>query len=103
MSTFITATATTIIAIVGIIGLTAASQEYVLNKERDVAIQLNNLSGKASRLEENQAEFSLKILALEKGQDEIRINMVTRDDLDAALDATLNAILLALKEKETEK
>jgi len=106
--TVIAACAGTVIAATPVAGLTAAAQEYVLGRERDVAIELNGLSSRVSNLEKNQAEFSLKLIsleqgqnALERGQNEIRMNMLTREDLED-LNAAIARILLAVKE-ESEK
>ncbi|MCY4349679.1 MAG: hypothetical protein OXC25_07520 [Thiotrichales bacterium] len=77
--------ASTVLAVAVIFGLTAAAQECVLGRERDVAIEIHALSEKVSGLEKEQAEFA-------RALNEIRMNMVTQNDLDAVVTELLLGI-----------
>ena len=102
----IAACASTVLAVSAIIGLTAAAQEYVLGKERDVAIELHALSANVSALErgqndlavivaafeQGQNDLAVKVVALEEGQNEIRENMLTQKDLEEAIAQLIEAI-----------
>ena len=109
----------TVLAAAAIIGLTATAQEYVLGRERDVAIEIHDLKSDFSRVKadldtrfslieadletniaeqrERQLEFSQRIFALEDGQNAIKtvqqqilMNMVTQEDLEEAIGSALD-------------
>ncbi|MCY4260798.1 MAG: hypothetical protein OXC91_11110 [Rhodobacteraceae bacterium] len=67
----IAACASTVLAVSAIIGLTAAAQEYVLGKERDVAIELHALSANVSALERGQNDLAVIVAAFEQGQNDL--------------------------------
>ncbi|MCY4301783.1 MAG: hypothetical protein OXC68_08615 [Aestuariivita sp.] len=81
----ITACAGTVIAALAVVGVTAAAQEYVLGRERDVAIEIYELSSNFSALKSEFDDF-------QQGQAYILKNMLTKAHIDNILQEFLAKI-----------
>ncbi len=92
----IAAIATTVIALTAVVGLTAAAQNYVFEKEYDFSTQIQGLSSSVAALQESQRTLSDKVNDLEDGQAEIQENMLTEEDLVNNNEALIESLRVLL-------